>query len=590
MGIARDIIDQAQTLMSQRSDLERTWENICRMLFLSPDRQFRRGQLSNMQNFDSWNTASKVADKARFIYDITGVVALERMVAGVTSLITPDNEKWQSIKINDPFGHEMTDEEEKWGERLRDYKFNVRYDPRSGWALANQAAIASAAALGTGAYIIEENLGRYNINPRDVPWMCTNLPLSDNFFTVNGQGFHDQDFRIITDTARNFAGRFGNMISDKLMTLANDPKRCHQQVQVLHYVGERSEYGPKYSLNPGSRVASCYIEMETQHEIRHGGFTYWPIIVYNWKQMTSSAYGESAAMLVMAEVASANVLAKNALLASQQHTRPPIATMDDSTMNRPNLNPGAINYGALDNKGNLKMKPILTTANPQLSEIILESSRKQINLGLYTNLWQILMSDPNKTATQSLIEANEKGELLGPIGTRIQAGLGRLDDAENDILQGKGAFAPGAALEAPESVYKRSIGPKYASPLDRLRRSNELLGMRQTVEMTGMLAQFDESVADNIDSEEVQKLTREISGAPARIMRSPEEVQKLREERAMKQQVAAAPALAKAGKDAAQGAAAVAPQQDNIAALLQKFGIGGGAGGVAADPSAAVPA
>lgn len=593
MGIATDLITQGQTLVTDRQQLERTWENICRMMFLSPDRQFRRGSIMNtVANFEQWTQTSKVAERARLIYDITGVTALERMTSGIISLVTPDNEKWELSKIDDPFGYEMSDSETKWAEKQRNYRFSCRYDPRSGWALCNQAAIASAAALGTGAYITEEAFG----GPHGkIPFKCTNLPLSDNYFTVDGQGLHDQDYRFLSLPARVAAMMFKGL-SDKTMKMANDPKQCHRIVQFLHYVGPRKESGPSKNAyaadeaTPGnynrrSEQVSIYVEIDAKLDVKHEGFDYWPIIVYSWKQMTNSAYSDSAAMLVMAEVQSANILAKNALLGAQQQTRPAIATMDDSSLNRPNLNPAAINYGMLDKQGNLKIKPVITAGNPQLSEIVLENSRKQIEKGLYAHFWDIMMQgDPKKTATQSLIEANVKGEIIGPVGTRIQIGLSRQTDAEMAILKSRGAFAEGSPLQPPETIFGKELKSKFNSPLDRLRRSGELIGIQQTLEVAGAIAQFDEEIMDELDGPEILKLTREISGAPASIRRGKEQVEELREGRAQQKQIAAAGAVAEVAKTGADAVAKVAPQQANIAALMSRIA---GAGQAAPTEAAA---
>jgi hypothetical protein len=585
MGLATDIIQQAQTQVTQRMEIERTWENICKMMFLSPDRQWRRGTVSGSRDtFEGWATGSKVAEKARLIYDITGVIGLERIGAGLTSLVTPDNEKWESLTVDDPFGHEMSDAEVKWAEKQRDYLFKTRYDPRSGWALANQSAILSAAALGTGLYLTEENYGRPGSEPRSIPFRSTPLPLSDNYLTIDSQGLHDQDYRFMSLPARVAAQMFSGL-SSKTMQMANDPEQQHRLVQFIHYIGERREKGPRKNAyaadektpgnyNRNSRYVSCYIEVDAKLDVKHGGFSYWPVIVYLWKQIEGSPYGDGAAALVMAEVLSANILAKNAMLAAQSQVAPAVATIDDSGMNRPNLNPRAINYGLLDKNGNLKVKPIFQSGNPQLSQQVLEASRQQIDKGLYVNLWQIMMNDPQKTATQSLIEANEKGELLGPIGTRLQAGLSRETDAELAIIRDKGAWEPGSPLAPPESIIGRATQSKFQSPLDRLRRTGELLGIHKTLELAGLLVQLDPNsdVMDNIDTDETLRIAREIGGAPAKIMRDKEAREAKREEREQASQMAAAQAAASTAKDAAQAAAAVAPHQDNLGEMMSTAG------------------
>jgi len=578
MGIAQDLIDQANALVAQRAELERTWDFISRLLMPHPDRRWRRGTVSNDRDaLEGWAAGSKVSERARLIYDITGIIALERLTTGMISLITPDSEKWQGLQQDDPFGAVMDDAQTEWAEAVRDYLFTVRYDPRSGWALANQAAIRSAAALGTGAYIIEEVEGANGGTAAQIPYRATNLPLSDNYLTVNGQGFHDQNYRFMSLEARVAATLFNGNLSPQAMKMANDPQQWSTRIQILHYVGERKEKGPLSGVQTNMPIASIYVEMATKHEISHGGFGYWPIIVYNWNQMTDSPYGESAAMLVMSEVAAAQVMAKNTILASQQHIKPPVGTTDDGAMNRPNLNPGAINFGALDAQGNPKIKPLTTGADPRLSQVVLDASRQQIKDGLYTSLWQILIQNPNMTATEAMIRANEKGELLGPIGARIQHGLARLTDAELTILSQKDAFNPRSPLAVPQKMQGKKLTTKFASPLERLRRSQELIGIQQTVGIAASLFQADQSVMDNLDSDEIIRVSREITGAPAKILRHRDEVEQIREQRAQQQQLAAAQQVADVAKTGAEAAAAGVPAVQGLSDILAQYGAGQGA-------------
>lgn len=574
MGLARDIIDQAQNEVTRRAPLERTWELIANLVFLHPDRRFRRGSISTDRDaMEGWATGSKVAERAAKIYDITGITAAERLTTGMISITTPDNEKWQGLKADDPFGYELNDAELRWAESVRDYLFAVRYDPRSGWSLAHQASIRSIVTLGTGAYIIEEGFGKNRANPVQVPWTCTNLPMSDNYFTVNGQGFHDQDYRFITMSYRAAAGLFGDQLSKDALAKANNKDKCNDNIQLIHYVGERQDNGPLASLGDNMPVASVYIEQETEHIVRRGGFGYWPIVVNTWNQMTSAPYGESPVMMVLAEIASAQVLAKNTLLAAQQHTRPPIGRVDDSSMGRPNLNPGADNIGALDAQGNLKMKPIFTTSNPQLSQVVLEGSRGVVKEGMYTNLWQILINNPDMTATEALIRANEKGELMGPVGTRIQHGLSRLTDAELTILAQKGAFAESSPLAYPQSLGGRSITVKFQSPLDRLRRGNEVVAIQQTLGMASALVQSDPTnpVFDNFDGDEIVAVTREIAGAPSRILRKKEDRDALRDQRSQQNQIAAAQQMADVAKTGAEAAAKGVPAIQGLGDILGQY-------------------
>lgn len=561
-----ELIDQSNRLITDRYDWEQVWSNSARLVLPMQDRHWNKGNITvSRETIEGWAAGPKSVDRLAERFDITGLVAADRLATGMISLVTPDNEKWQGLGVADPLGaHEETDEETRWLERQRDYLFGIRYNPLTGWTTANKYAMRAAVVFGTGLFLLQEAYGRRGQNDVSVPFTYTPLPLSENYLTVDGQGGLDQNFRRYRITARQAQGLFGPGLSAKTQAMANDPKKQNDLVELLHYVGYRQERGASNDPMRNSPVVSIYIEVETKHVVRRGGFNYWPVISYVWNQVPGSPYGESPVMLVLAEIKSGNVLAKNTLLSAQQLTSPPIATMDDASMNRPNLNPRAINFGALDAQGNLKMKPILTAQNPSLVGEVLEASRNQIREGLYTNLWQILIQNPQMTATEALIRANEKAELLGPIGTNFQNGLARLTDAELTILEGKGAWRPGALLEPPESLVGKNLRPKFTGPLDRLRRSSEVLGIARTLELVLPLAEAKPTLLDRLDEDEILKTAQEVNGAPKRMLRTDDEVAAIREQRSQMEQAAQTAELAKTAGEAASKGLPALQQMSNL--------------------------
>lgn len=571
MADIQDLIDEGQALVTQRAQLERTLEYICSLMFPTPDRQFKLGGMFNSREAtEGWAAGNGISEKMRKIYDNTAVVALERMTAGVCSMVTPDNEKYQEITAGGPFQIELTEDQKRWAEKQRDYLFRVRYDPESGWALAHYNALRSAAALGTGMYLLTERFE----NQVKIPYITTGLRLSECYLQADLQGNENGFFRYYSASARQLAGVSDYDCSPKVKAWAADPKQSHRLINMMHWIGD----GKK--VNSNRKWGSWHIEVDQKHACLRSGFTYWPVITYHWNKLGNSPYGEGAAALVLSEVAASNVLAKNALLAAQQHTRPPIAMADDSSMARPNLNPAAINLKAIDAQGRLKIQPLITASNPQLSQIVLDASRQQINVGLYTNLWQVLLDDPKMTATQALIRNNEKGEILSPIGAGVQRGLARLTEAELQILQDKGAWAPGAQLQPPEGLGGRETGSKFASPLDRLRRSRELIGIKSAFELTAEGMAVDPDAADEIDVPKAVRLGSEIAGAPIAIFRDKKEIDARRASRQQQQALAAAAEMAKTAGPGVKGLAEAAqigsetPAPQGAEDMLAQLGIG----------------
>jgi hypothetical protein len=557
VGIARELIDSSNLLITKRVNWDLIWDQCARLVLPMSDREFLRGTSAGntREAVEGWASGPRSVDRLNERFDVTAVVAAERLATGILSLATPDNEKWQGLGISDPLGgYEASDSEQLWLERMRDYLFNVRYNPNCGWQLANSAAIRAMSVFGTGVFYIEESFGKNGQSDVAIPYRFSTLPLSENYLTVDGQGELDQDYRRFRLSARQCAKMFGNGLSSKTMAMANDPRQEHELVELLHYVGYRKERGQSGDPMRNSLVTSMYVEVVEQHVIRTSGFNFWPIIVYQWNQIPHSPYGESPVMLVLAEIKAGNVIAKNSLLTVQQWAGPPVATMDDASAGKPNLNARAINYGMLDAQGRLKVQPIMNGANPSLIKEIQNASREQIREGLYTNLWQILINNPQMTATEALIRANEKGELLGPIGTKIQHGLAKATDAELTIVEGKGAWRPGAALEPPPSLAGRSIKAEFDSPLDRLRRANELIGINRTIETIAPLAGAKPELLDNFDGDEIVRIAQEVTGMPRRALRTKDEVAAMRALRAQQAQIENTIATVGAAGEAAQQA------------------------------------
>jgi hypothetical protein len=160
------------------------------------------------------------------------------------------------------------------------------------------------------------------------------------------------------------------------------------------------------------------------------------------------------------------------------------------------------------------------------------------------------------TATEALLRAQEKGALLAPTMGRQQSEmLGPLIEREIDILARAGQLPP-----MPPQLAERGgeIRIVYESPLNRLQRADEGVGILRTLESVAPLASADPSVMLIFDGPEIVRTLWEINGAPAKLLRSPEDVEALKAQQQQAAQmqniIAAAPQAASAAKDLATAA------------------------------------
>lgn len=549
MPIVQDLLDRSERMLSDRYQWERTWRQVCD-LCLPFGPRFRTAGTAT--GYDALSAGPASYDRGKYIYDSTPIWIVDRLTAGIESMSTPSAQKWHTMK---PAGVPLKSipfNEKMWCEDFRDYMFEARYNPKSGFILTNQKAIRNSIALGTAVFFVEEAFGQ-GVNSKAVPMTYMPIPLSEACIGINYLDLPDTLYRRYFKSARNLAERFKGHVSPKVMELANNPVKQDELVEVLHCVMPRTSSDQKQKLGiKSATTASYYIEVDTKHMLGEGGYFEFPFVVYYWNQSEGSAYGESPMMYALADVKMLQLMNKHSIRAFGQWVDPPMALAANGVT--VNMNARAMNAGLMDANGNLRIKPIITQQRPDYAEAAIEKRREALKESMYLNLFQTLVDHPEMTATEAMIRNNEKGDMLGPIGAKIQSAHAHMFDREFGILQRKGAMDEGTPLAPPSSMSDKDISIVFSSPFDRLRRSHELTGIQTTLEIVLPLAKGDPSVMDGINADEILTTAQEITGAPYRILRSKEEIEKIRADRLNQQQAQMGLEAGKTGSEALKNA------------------------------------
>ncbi|MBL4785219.1 MAG: hypothetical protein JKY49_07305, partial [Cohaesibacteraceae bacterium] len=327
----------------------------------------------------------------------------------------------------------------------------------------------------------------------------------------------------------------------------------------------REERGSIKGSNRASLVMSAWIDLDNKHLTKESGYQSFPFIVYRWSKRADSPYSESPIMLCMQEIKRLQVLERDLDRGVSKATNPPIATPADleGALGRPlNLNPGANNKGYLDPTRGLLARPIDTTQPQALGFVmqVQQLKREQIKDALYIPLFQALMQQTQQmTAREVLERAQEKSDMLGPAGASFESSLSSMVDRELVVLSEKGAFGEGAALQMPQSLTGANVIAQSTSPLNRMRRSNELNEADAYVGRIAQLQQMGhEDAGDYLDTGAYLDLARDIGGAPANLRPGDDIIEQRRGERQKQadqaQQMAMAQSTAAIAKDAVPAA------------------------------------
>ncbi|TIU47176.1 MAG: phage tail protein [Mesorhizobium sp.] len=580
---ARDILSRQSELETERSQYEAVWEQVAE--FCDPDApdiwNGRRGGGPNSQ-------AERQERRGSRVYANTINSAANRLAAGLESLIIPQSEKWHGLStaaMND----EETDEEKEWAESLRDFLFSLRYSANSNFVPATQACLRNVVRYGPAYLYAEEGFDGTLIR-------YASIPVVEGYLCRNRWGQVDIFHRRYERTARQAAQLLGyEKLPARIKVLVDDPAKCEEKISLIQCIQPRDErqlYGQGGRTRYLDMTFASYHVIEDEEEIvRESGFRTFPVSTFNWRRYEGDPYGVSPAIEALTTVREENAVRRSGLRALQQITDP--ATASKARLDYvPVLNPGENYPGLIDDNGRPLIQPIATGQNPTYAFNYAQSRADEIRDMMFVNLFQTLVQNPQMTATEALIRQEEKGALLGPSGSIIQAGFASNLDRELGILEDKGLYDEDSRFVPPESLVGKAVRPTFTGPLDVLRRSAEARDTIQLVTTAMQMAQFDPGVMDNIDSDEAIKIVQSAGRSPQRIFRRKEEVDGLRDARAKAQTAQAGmAAIATAGKAAKDAVpAAVQARDSGLLDGLQQMMQGGAAPVADAGAQGAMPA
>jgi len=142
---------------------------------------------------------------------------------------------------------------------------------------------------------------------------------------------------------------------------------------------------------------------------------------------------------------------------------------------------------------------------------------------------------PAMTATEVLQRNEEKMRLLGPVLGRLQSELLQPLISRSFALLLRNGLLPAA----PEQLQGQDIDIEYVSPLAKAQKLTDLQSMLRGFEVMMQVAEI-APVMDYLDSDKLVQYLVEVTGIPARVIRSDEEVARIRDEQAKAQQEQAA--------------------------------------------------
>ena len=483
------------------------------------------------------------------VFDSTAILALEKFGAILHSLLTPDNQLWHRLTIGE---EKLSDNHpiKIYLDEVTKRLFALRRSPFANFSSQVNECYKSLGAFGTMGMLIEDVPGR--------GLRYKSCHLGELYIAENQHGQIDYVHRCFSYTARQAVQAFGIEKVPSKVKDAYEKKDVTSKFEFIHCVKPNEERNTNLRDYANMAFASYYVACDGKQVVDEGGYRTFPYAISRYATSPKEVYGRGPAIMVLPDIKMVNEMEKTILRAGHMAVDPPLLLFEDGALQSFQMRPRALNYGGVDDQGRQLVRPLETGAKLPWAVEMTDAKRGLINDAFLISLFQILVENPQMTATQALLRAQEKGQLFAPTMGRQQSEfLGTVITRELDIV----GNIPGALPDMPQELLDAGgfVEVEYTSPLSRLMRSEDGVAILNTIEQLAPIAQIDPSVFDIFDFDALPKELAEINGVPAIVMLSQDQLAAKKQAKAaaieQAQMLEAAPVAASAAKDLASAAA-----------------------------------
>jgi hypothetical protein len=142
--------------------------------------------------------------------------------------------------------------------------------------------------------------------------------------------------------------------------------------------------------------------MEGSKIVQEGGYWSQPYAISRYYTAPGEVYGRSPAMVVLPDIKLLNEINRAIIEGAQMAVRPPMLLPEDGILQPFKMMPGALNFGGMNRDGKPLALPLNTATDFSVAMTLAEQKRQTINDGFFITLFQILVDNPQMTATEAM--------------------------------------------------------------------------------------------------------------------------------------------------------------------------------------------
>lgn len=530
--IATEVIREVDGEKADRGNFESLWTQAARRVHPRGD-NFQGRNVTPGERRTEWQ------------FDSKPVLALERFAAVFLSMTMPPSETYHGFRPEErSIRKDMA--VKSWCEETRDDCFQMRYSSRSNFTAQINEVLMSFGAFGTGLMFLDDAPGRpanYKSLGLEKTWIREGEDGRINYF------IRQLDLKPSQAIEKFTAQKLPEQIVKSSETQPNKTFAFYHRVKPRALINKNL----RFSYESMEWQSDYVCEVERRH-LDTSGYRTFPLAVCRNVTTTGETYGRGAAMTVLADIKMKNEIWRTVLRSSHRMAEPAMLLADDAALAPFQMQPGFRNKGYIKQDGTALAQQLEFQGDLQPAMMVAAATDENIKDAFLMRVFEMMLTNPNMTATEVLERLRERGILLTPSAGRFFGEfVGGLVERELDILQNRGKLAA-----MPELLERGGghIEPTDNSPLARAQKAERAIGFDRTVQQVTPLAQVNPRIMQRFKTEEILPELADIHGMPISWLYTDDEfaviMDKQDKEQAAEKAAVAAPDLASAAKDAAQ--------------------------------------
>jgi hypothetical protein len=525
------------------------------------------------------------------VYDSTAPRALGKAAATLVGSLWPSaSQSFELVPTRESglmqdflFSNE---EEKAYAEQATAIMQTIFDQPEAGLLPALQEITEDALAFGTsGIYPREQE-------DNDVPVYFEPIDVKVAYIDEGKRKQIDTVYIKRAFTVRQIIQEFDPATLSQSVQAKIRDKQWEEKVNVLQAVEPRLFVNPQAIGNKAMPIAMMNVEIEARHMIDEGGFAEMPVFITRFEKALGEVWGRGPGIAAIPDIREINHLRQLFILATEKWIEPPIAYYQEAVLGNGvvNLSAGARLILNLNSRfgTNKPFELIDVVKDPtlvierirQLEEIITDAFFIDRLLDL-NNQVQMTANETNvrnelRGQSLNLIYARQLSELYQPMIRRVfnillrRGFLGVQSGSPQEASMLNAGISP---LIIPDSLATKMqngrfpLTIRFISPAARIMKMERSFGINNFTEYAIKTSTVFPEVLDNINIDETIRQVQDLTGAPAKILRADDEVERIRKGRAEAQQAQMQAAqmqqAAEAMRAGGQGLQAIAGAEGN---------------------------